>query len=519
MADTVRDDDDLAAALERSAADVERLTEENRLLRAKVDALVRKIFGPSSEALDPAQLELLLEADDGAKKPSPAAGPPGPAAGDPESGAKNRRPKAPRKPRVPENLPVEEEQTVVPEPVKACPDAWRKIGEEVTEELDYQPAHFFRRRLVRPKFVRRSEPEAAPIIAPLPGRVIEGGIAAPGLVAQVVVAKYCDHLPLYRQEKIYGGRHGVEIPRQSLARWVEAAAEWLKPVYGEMLKGIFEGGYVQVDETPVKYLEPGAGKARQGYYWVYSAPGGDVAFDWRSSRAAACLSETVPGDFDGTMQNDGYSAYPAFAKAHPREITFAACWAHVRRKFHDALEASPRTAAWFLLQIGHLYRTEARLRGARAGPKLRDAARAHESAPVYRRIGEALHIIKTGRRHLPKSPLGAALNYALGQWAALGVYLGDGRVEIDNNGVENAIRPTAVGKKNWLFVGADAAGPRGAVLYSVIESCRRRGIEPYGYLKDVLARLPNMTNREVWKVTPANWAKERDHTEATKAAS
>ena len=315
------------------------------------------------------------------------------------------------------------------------------------------------------------------------------------------------HLPLYRQEKIYARRHGVNIPRQTLARWVELSADWLVPVYQQIKSGVLSGGYVQIDETPIDYLDPGRGKTGQGYLWTCASPQGDVVFHWETSRAAACLGNVLPLDFTGTVQCDGYAAYPSFAKQHPQPIQLAGCWAHVRRKFYDAREQAPRVTAWFLRQIQLLYQVEATLRENKSGPVLRSALRASASRPVVERLHRALIRHKT--RHLPKSLIGQAIDYALAQWSALEVYLGDGRVEIDNNRVENAIRPTAVGKKNWLFMGEAGAGQRGAILYTIVESCRRRGLDPYAYLKDVLTRLPSMTNHQVRDILPANWAKAR----------
>lgn len=267
-----------------------------------------------------------------------------------------------------------------------------------------------------------------------------------------------------------------------------------------------KGATCKQTRRPVKYLEPGRGKAPQGYLWTYSAPGGDVVFDWQPGRGAKHPQQFVPGDFEGAIQCDGYSAYPAFAKLGGEAITLAGCMAHVRRKFREAFELNAGAdSAWVLKKIGALYRTERRLRDARAGPDERFSTRGREAQAVFEELFEHLGHLKTGKAHLPKSPMGKAIDYALGQRAGLEVYLGDGRVEIDNNLCENAIRPTALGKKNWMFVGAEGAGWRGAVIYSVIESCRRRGIEPFAYLKDVLTRLPQMTNREVWTMTPENW--------------
>ncbi len=472
---------------------------ENALLRQKIDLLVKRVFGSSSEQLNPAQLELLM--------------------GVPESSAvhlttvppekeHSPRPTKKRVLRLPESLPVVEE-VIDPEPVKAQPEAWRCIGQEVSEQLDYEPGRFLKRRVVRRKYVHRTNPDYAPIIAALPERLLDRSLPAPGLLAHIVVGKYCDHLPLYRQEQIYQQRHGVNLPRQSLTRWVELAAQWLKPIYEQIRTGVMGGGYVQVDETPVDYLEPGNGKTRQGYLWTCSRPGGDVFYRWETSRAAVCLNNIIPVSFTGTVQCDGFSAYRSFANRRNGTIALAGCWAHVRRKFFEALEQSPKTGGWILRQIQHLYRVEARLREQQAGPKLRDAVRAHQSKPIVQRIQRALIRLKSNGRNLPQSLLGIAIDYALGQWPTLEVYLSDGRVEIDNNLVENAIRPTALGKKNWLFVGEAEAGERAAILYTLIESCRRRGIDPYAYLKDVLTRLPNMTNHQIHEVTPAAWAKAR----------
>ena len=190
---------------------------------------------------------------------------------------------------------------------------------------------------------------------------------------------------------------------------------------------------MQVDETPVNYLEPGHGRARQGYLWTGSRPGGDVFYRWETSRATACLDHLVPVNFRGTLQCDGYAAYQAFAHGRRGAIELAGCWAHVRRKFYEALEAAPRTAGWIVRQIQHLYRIEATLRENRAGPRLRAAVRAHQSRPIVARLERVLLRLKASGRHLPQSLLGGAMDYALGQWRTLTVYLADGRVEIDNN--------------------------------------------------------------------------------------
>ena len=253
--------------------------QENSLLRQKIDALVRRVFGSSSEQVDRKQLELLLQLAASVTPTEPV-----PVAAKQAVKVQSRKPRAPR---LPEHLPVVEE-VIEPEPVKQQPEQWRCIGQEVSEQLDFEPARFLRRRIIRKKYVHRTEVDAVPVIAPLPERLLDRSLPAPGLLAHILVAKYCDHLPLYRQEQIYAQRHQVQLPRQTLARWVELAADWLKPIYEQIRTGVMAGGYVQVYETPIDYLEPGNGKTRQGYLWTGSRPQADVFFHWETSRATAC---------------------------------------------------------------------------------------------------------------------------------------------------------------------------------------------------------------------------------------
>ena len=504
----VKELSEVRKTLAQALGTVATLEKENTLLRQKIDLLIRRVFGASSEKLDPAQMELLLgmaspEADAGNAGASPEMG---------EAALLSckdpSRPTHPRgnEPRWPADLQVIE-QVIEPAEVKAAPQAWRCIGEEVSEQLDYEPARFLCRRLIRRKFIHRGELDAVPVIAPLPEKLQDRCIAAPGLLAQIIVAKYCDHLPLYRQEQIYWTRHRVHLPRQTMANWMGLAADWLKPICETIRTGVMGGGYVQVDETPIAYLCPGHGKTKQGYLWACHRPGADAIYHWQTSRAAACLDKIVPVDFKGVLQSDGYAAYGAFARGRGEAITLAGCWAHARRGFHEALQSAPRDALLILRQIGNLYAIERRLRARRAGPRLRALAREVESRPILERLGQTLRRWKLRHRHLPQSAMGQAIDYALGQWPALSVYLSDGRVEIDNNLVENTIRPTAIGKKNWLFIGDAGAGERGAILYSIVESCRRRGLDPYRYLSEVLTALPTLTNWQVKDWTPEAWAK------------
>ena len=481
---------------------------ENKYLRERIQLLLRERFGASSEELDRAQLLLKLQGLEALGKSSE------PVAAEAPRRSQDRLPPRKRRPRAPEDLPIIEE-VIVPEPVKACPEAWRQIGEEVTELLDYEPARFFKRRVVRPKFARRDHPYAAPIIAPLQ-TLQDRCIAAPGLIAAIVTGKYCDHLPLYRQEQIFASRHDVHLPRQRMAQWMALAADWLQPIYRHMREEVFATGYVQIDETPIEYLAPGHGETKLGYLWTCTRPGADTIFHWQTSRAAKCLDAVLPAEWSGTIQCDGYAAYPAFARQRGGGIRLAGCWAHARRAIYQAEPSAPRTCAWLLNQIGQLYAVERELRASRAGPRLREAIRSCRSAPILRRLHAA--IVKLRNHFLPQSGMGKAFAYILGQWLALLRFAEDGQLEIDNNEVENAIRPTALGKKNWLFIGAADAGERGAILYTIVESCRRHGIDPFAYLRDVLQCLPKSTNHQIPSFTPAAWAKAQRHSQPLRAA-
>jgi transposase len=511
--------------LDQQKKEIEQQALEIKILRQKLDALARRIFGKSSEKLDANQLELLLKLQ-GEEELTPGKSQASSGVdeeADPEHPAKKRRPFG-RKERWPSDLPVVE-QVIDPEEVKQAPEAWRQIGEEVSEQLDYEPARFFRRRLIRRKYVARRQVDAVPVIAPLPPVLQERCIAGPGLLAQIVVAKFCDHLPLYRQESIFQSRHGVSLSRQNMARWMGMVVDWLKPIYEIIRTGVMGGGYVQVDETPIRYLEPGHGQAKLGYLWTALLPGrqgATVFYHWETGRSAACLERIIPVDFEGTLQCDAYSAYESFARKRSSNtgapITLAGCWAHARRGFIEACEQAPRQAGLILLHIRNLYRIEAKLRRQKAGPALRLARRASESRPIYRRLYKILLQMKGSGRYLPSTAMAKTIDYALSNWKALGVYLENGKVEICNNLVENAIRPTAIGKKNFLFFGEAGAGERGAILYTIIENCRRHGIDPFAYLRDVLTRLPSMTNWQLKEVTPEAWAKAQRGERLAKAA-
>ncbi len=479
---------------------LEQTRRENTILRQKLDALARRFFGKRSEQLNAAQLELLLsglgeESGEVPEEKEPPA---------------RRAPRPPRthtrRIRTPDNLEVVR-QVIEPELVKAEPEHWKCIGQEVSRQLDYQPGKFFWQETVRPKYVRREQHALPPVIASAPERVADRSLAAPGLLAQLLVGKYCDHLPFYRQEQIFWQRHGVFIARQQMVQWTAQSVRLLSGLSDCLKRDMQASPYVQVDETPVRYQDPNLeGRCGQGYLWTALVPGQGVVFEWHASRAARCLDSLLGEGFAGKLQCDGYSAYPAFAKEKARLALFG-CWAHARRNFFEAQEQAPRVAGWILNQIGLLYRWEEELRQSRAGAVLRQVNRSSHHRMVIERLHRVLNRLLP--RYLPQSLMGQALSYALNQWPLLERFLDHGEVEIDNNLVENAIRPTAVGKKNWLFFGSEEAGQRSAVMYTLIENCRMHGVEPYAYLKDVLERLPRCTNREVDQLTPFKWKQAR----------
>jgi transposase len=443
--------------------------------------------------LDPKQLELLLAGLVAVTTAAPAVEKPVPARSTVTA-------KAVRQP-LPAHL--ETERVVLePQEVQQQPAGWRKLGEEVTEELDWKPAKFIKRLYIRPKYANAERI----VIAPLPARLIEKGLPGAALLAQVMISKYEDHQPLYRQEKIYDQRHGVKLSRQTMGGWVGEVADWLTPIYREMKTGLLAGTYLQADETPIRYLDPDVqGKSQQGWLWVYSHPQGDVVFEWNVSRSREGPRDFLKA-FKGQLQTDGYGVYESLARERGEELVLIGCWAHARRGFHEAL-GEGRAAAWIVGQIGQLYAVEKALREHRAGPDLRAAVRAWQSRPVLLRLRRALELIR--RRVLPKSLLGQAIDYTLSRWEALNRYVEDGRLEIDNNLCENAIRPTAIGKKNFLFIGHPEAGQRSAVIYSVLGSCRRLGINPAEYLQDLFERLPKAKTSEIKSLTPAAWLKTK----------
>lgn len=472
----------------------EKLKRQFEELRRRLDQLLRLRFGGAkNEQISRDQLELMLVGMPAVLEESPVVA----------EVPQTRKPVARRPRRVLDDARLPERQTVIePEEVKADPAGWVRLGEEKSTQLDYQPGQLYRHTIVRPRYVRRGEFA----IAPLPAQPIDKGMVGAGLLAWLLMSKYTDHLPLYRMAAMLRRQHGVDIPRNTLSGWVDQSVELLRPIYRAMVERLRRRGYLQVDETPIRYLDPDhPGSSRLGYLWVYLDPGREVLFQWSPSRGHEVPHEFL-GNFAGIVQTDGLAAYRKLADKRAGQVHLAHCWAHARRKFHEATDR-PKQAAWFLKQIQALYAVEQQLRDADAGPALRAAVRGSHSAMVVRRIFAGMERLR--RKALPAGALCDAIEYALELREGLSRFLDDGHLEIDSNLVENSIRPCAIGRKNWLFIGHPDAGDRPAILYSLMASCRLHGINPMDYLKDVFTRLPSATTSQIERFIPGEWAKER----------
>jgi transposase len=476
-------------------AEIERL----KLLIAK---LRRMQFGRRSEKLDRQieQLELQLDELETAQAEEGMASPtPGITAHAGESGRPARRP-------LPAHLPREVRKILPKE--AACPDCGgelKPLGEDVSEMLEYVPARFRVIRQVRPKLACSRCDKI--VQADAPSRPIARGLAGPGLLAHVLVSKYCDHLPLYRQEEIYA-REGVELERATLADWAGGTSGLLQPLVEALRRHVMSAEKLHADDTPVPVLAPGNGKTKIGRLWTYvrdDRPAGDatpaaVWFAYSPDRKGEHPEQHLR-EFRGILQADAYAGFNhLYADGRIQE---AACWAHVRRKFYDLQVAHHSPVAKEALErIAALYAIESEIRGR--PPSERREVRLARARPLL----ESLHawlescLPKLSR----KSDTTTAVKYALGLWEALVRYTDDGRLEIDNNAAERALRVVALGRKNYLFAGSDAGGERAAVFYSLIGTAKLNGLDPESYLRDVLSRIAEHPINHIEELLPWNTA-------------
>lgn len=396
---------------------------------------------------------------------------------------------------LPEDLPRIDFIIEPQEDVSACV----KIGEEITEELDYMPGYFFVRRFIRPKYAR---PEQAGVaIAPVPMRVIPKGIPGPMLVAYILVCKFVDHLPLYRQLEIFK-RSGIQISGATMNGWVTQAIQLLSVLYSRIRDELLSGNYLMADETTIKVLDQDkVGATHLGYYWAYMDPVKRTAlFIYEKGRAGAYVRAHL-SEFQGYLQTDAYVAYGSVPKAG-QSVCLLGCWAHVRRKFVDALDTEQEAAQWFIEQIQRLYAIERFCSLMDLSAQERLDMRQY-AGPILEGIKDRMLTIQSGLT--PKSVLNNAIRYALNQWDQLMVYTTDGMLEIDNNLVENSIRPIALGRKNYLFAGNHEAAQRSAIIYSIMASCKALQINPLAYLDDVLDKLPTRNVNNIDDLLPWNW--------------
>ena len=457
-------------------------------LRHQLAGLRRQRFGVSSESLD--QLELALEDEEVARATTPV-----PQARAPKS--------APRRRPLPGHLPREHTVLTPGERCADCGGGLKSLGEDVTEELEYVPARFVVKRFVRPRLACiRCESFHQ---APLPTRPIERGRPGPGLLAHVLVSKYCDHLPLYRQSRIFA-RDGVELERSTLAGWVGKAAALLEPLADAVGRHVLAGRAIFADDTPVKVLAPGTGKTATARAWTYVrderpwAGDGPAAAWYRFSadRKAHHPKEHLAG-FTGWMHADGYAGFERLIRAGPiREV---ACLAHVRRKFFDVHEAQgSAVAAEALNRIASLYAIEAKIRGQ--PPQRRAAVRQEQAKPLLNELEHWLHTQLP--RLSAKTPLAAAIRYALARLPRLRPYLEHGFLEPDNNAAERAIRPIALGRKNYLFLGSTAGGKAASIAYTLIETAKMNSLDPQAWLTEVLHRIPEHPSNRIDQLLPWN---------------
>jgi transposase len=476
-------------------------------LKLVIEKYRRMIFGRKSEKLTGQleQLEFRLEELEAAQAADEARQAATEAATPSTAPTAKRRSRPARKP-LPEDLP-REVVTHLP-PHSNCPDcggALRQFGEDVSEQLERIPATFKVIRHVRPKFACAACEHV--VEAPAPSRPIERGLPGPALLAHVLVSKYADHQPLYRQSQIYA-REGIDLDRSTLAGWVGAASELLAPLVEEIRKHVLAASKIHADDTPVPVLAPGNGKTKTGRLWTYvrddrpagmkTAPAVWFAYsqDRKGEHPRAHLK-----DFKGALQADAYAGFHHLYG--DGDIYEVACWAHTRRKFHDihVAHASPTTTE-ALARIGDLYGIEDEIRGRPA--ELRCSIRRARAKPLLDELRNWME--KTLRSLSTKSETAGAIRYALTHWRALTRYVDEGLLEIDNNAAERALRAVAIGRKNYLFMGADSGGQRAASLYSLIGSAKLNGLDPAFYLRTVLAKIAEHPINRITELLPWNIA-------------
>lgn len=474
---------------------IDCLTQERDHLKSQVEMLRRMQFGQKRERFegDPNQTMLPFEAE------------PTEVVQQQEEikekiACVRKRPNHKGRAKLPAHLPVEEIE-IHPEgdlSQMVC------IGKEITEELECEPAKFYIKRYIRYKYAAKDK--SAVVIAELPERVIDKGIPGSSLLAMILTGKYQDHLPLYRQKQIFA-RENIQIASSTIEGWTKQALEKLEPLYEQLVFDTKVQGYLQVDETPIKVLDSDKkGATHQGYYWVYHAPlEGTVLFDYSPTRGGIAAVPML-GNFKGYLQTDGYAVYEKYGKK--KEVTHLACWAHARREFEKALDNDKARAEKALLMIQQLYALERKAKQEKLNAEQIKELRLAESLPVINELGK--WIFEEIKNTLPKSQIGKAMAYAYARWDALSAYLYDGNLLIDNNLVENAIRPVALGRKNYLFAGSHEAALRAAMIYSFFAICKKHEVNPSQWLKYTLENIMFINHKNLKDLYPQNFKKSTE---------
>jgi transposase len=471
---------------------------EERLRRHRISAL-----GPHSETLSNLQLELLMDVEPGVTAEEVAAE----AQRAPVAERPREHKSHPGRQRLPENLKRVEEVIACPAAECAvCGSETTVIGYDESERLDVEPARYLVRVTKREKRACRRCENGTVTAARLPERIVEKGLASDRVVIETVVAKYCDHLPLYRQSAILEREAGIEIGRATLDGWVMRVGELLQPVTQAMRGNLLKARYLQADETTVPVqMRDGRGSDHQAYLWQYGEPRGETVFEFQMGRGREGPRKFL-GEWEGILQTDGYQAYKGIGGA---KLVHVGCWAHARRKFVDAVKVNPQDerAVKMVLRMDALFAIDADARKrSLSGEERLELRREHAPAwveEIHEGCQEALRAV------LPKSTLGQAASYTLNEWVKLKRCLDYAEVELSNNLAENSMRPVALGRKNWLHVGSEKSGPKVAAILSVVESCRRLGVSVKEYLGDVLPGLDRRKLSEVADLTPARWAEAR----------
>jgi len=485
---------------------------ENELLKLKIDKLCRRLFGKSSEKVSPDQLALAFAQ---LPKDEPVAASLLNETSEEPAGEKapRTRPSPTGRKAFPKHL--ERKRVVVMPPAadltcSCCGAAKTQIAEKVTERLDYVPASAIVLETVRPVFVCQKCHDGV-TVAPMPTQEVEASAAGSGLLAHIIVSKYVDHLPLNRLERIFA-RQGVDLARSTMCGQLALAEEALAPLGEEIAKRIRAGPYIQFDDTSV-LVQAEEEKARfYGKMWTYHSPLERlVAFDATETREHRGPLEFLDG-FAGYLQGDAYSGNLTLRKKSP--VFMVGCMAHLRRYFVAALEKDPQ-AAHFIAVIKQLYEIEEKGRGL--VHEARRALRQQQARPLLRELMRLARVLEP--TVLPKSPLGEALTYLRNQMRYVAQYIRDGRLEIDNNGAERQLRGVAVGRKNWLFAGSMKGLHRAALLYSLVQTAKLAGVEPWSYLKDVLDRLPTHPHRRIAELLPKPWASAQTAAHAAPAST